>query len=812
MCTVLRRSTVESWNVEPVRAWARQLAESRTDVMDEADTTRNHFQAAASVWQGRAYDAAYDRVAQDHDQVRKLAMEIDELVGVVEAVVNDVEYHRQSLLGRVADAQALGMVIDDVWKVMDYDTAEPGVRQAHQELIDGARWPFEDAVSKAAQRIAEQAVEIRSAGDLLGSSLDVADADTQAARFGRGDGAELADAVRRNDEAAIDRITAQLPQPVLSQFEIDQLARGEEVTTLPASTQDYYRAFFDSAGKDGILGLNEQLQNREKAGDPIAAVQRDNLANSVLAVSNENVKSSNGSPGSYDDLPPDLQTLISGHPTEYVGDTPMSGPELADHYAEVGEFADLLDQSSPGMQPGHQLGVELGRQSEEIIDFLNNSDGKLPPGFDEGTDEDMRESAQQLLGVATRNDDVSYSLLTGNDMPERPDLGPDYKPGKFDADDFRDTIFREEWPDDGKSAAGLLDWIAEDSNKPGEEGDRARQTLTDLPDYFAPMSGPSDLSVSGRPEMQSEDGQTSYEKNVRAFAENPALADSLANVMGSNIDAYISPNVVDSGVRGDQAALSQTDADRLLFLSSQSEGGRLMLEVSRQAYESDMISRALTEGNGDPQRWLDIYGSNLADLNARHTSAITNALTFQDQEKINEHNDAAQETYDNRQKAGDIAKSALLDTLDPGGKGPAGVVAGPVYEVLKEQGYEGVMDKWNPEPDPVSAQYPDASRLDAETNDRMRQSVLTQLFEQGELADHGYDLDGRRVDLIGPDGRLIETETSASRDQALNEVFAQAGLIGFVNDYSRDYSLELRNGIATRPDDLEILLTGKSAQ
>lgn len=808
---MLRRSTVESWNVEPARAWARQLAESRGTVMNEADTTRSHFQSAASVWQGRAYDAAYDRVAQDHDQVRKLAMEVDELVGVVDAAINDVEYHRQSLLGRVADARALGMVIDDVWKVMDYDTAEPEVRQAHQELIDGARWPFEDAVSKAAQRIAEQAVEIRSAGDLLGSSLDVADADTQAARFGRGDGADLADAVRRNDEAAIDRITAQLPQPVLSQFEIDQLARGEEVTTLPASTQDYYRAFFDSAGKDGILGLNEQLQNREKAGDPIAAVQRDNLANSVLAVSNEKVKSSNGSPGSYDDLPPDLQTLISGRPSEYVGDTPMSGPELADHYAEVGEFADLLDQSSPGMQPGHQLGVELGRQSEGILDFLNTADGKLPPGFDEETPDQMRESAQQLLGVGTRNDDASYSLLTGKDMPERPDLGPDYKPGKFDADDFRNAIFREEWPDDGKSAAGLMDWIAEDSNKPGEEGDRARQTLTDLPDYFAPMSGPSDLSVSERSELKTEGDQTSYEKNVRAFAENPALADSLANIMGNNIDGYITPRGKESAVVGDEVALGTTDADRLLFLSSQSEGGRLVLEVSRQAYETDLISRALIEGNGDPQRWLDIYGSNLGDLNARHTSAITNALTFQAQENIDEHNNAAQETYENRQKAGDIVKSAVLDTFDPGGKGPLGAVAGPVYEVLKEQGYEGVMEKWNPEPTPKQVQSPDVTQITADTTERMRQEVVNSLYEQGKLPEHGYDAEGRRVDFIGPDGRPVDLDSKTSQNQALNDVLNQAGLLGFVTDYSRNYSTAAANGILTNPEDLAFLLTGRAA-
>lgn len=807
---MLRRSTVESWDIEPVRAWARRLAESRGTVMNEADSTRHHFQAAASGWQGRAYDAAYDRVAQDHDQVRKLAMEIDELVGVVEAAVDDVEYHRQALLGRVADARALGMVIDDVWKVMDYDTVEPAVRQAHQELIDGARWPFEDAVSKAAQRIAEQAVEIRSAGDLLGSSLDVADADTQAARFGRGDGAELADAVRRNDAAAIDRIAAQLPQPVLSQYEIDQLARGEEVTTLPASTQDYYRAFFDTAGKDGILGLNEQLQNREKAGDPVAAVQRDNLANSVLAVSNEKVKSSNGSPGSYDDLPSDLQTLISGRPSEYVGDTPMSGLELADHYAEVSEFADLLDQSSPGMQPGHQLGVELGRQSEGMLDFLNAADGKLPPGFDEGMSDEMRESAQQLLGVGTRNDDASYSLLTGKDMPEPPDLGPDYKPGKFDAADFRDTVFRAEWPDDGKAAAGLLDWIAEDSNKPGEEGDRARQTLTDLPDYFAPMSGPSDLSVSERSELKTEGDQTSYEKNVRAFAENPALADSLANIMGNNIDGYITPRGEESAVVGDEVALEKTDANRLLFLASQSEGGRLVLEVSRQAYESDMISRALTEGNGDPRRWLDVNASHLADLNARHTSAITNALTFQDQQNIDDHNDAARETYENRQKAGDIVKSAVLDTFDPGGKGPAGVIAGPVYEVLKEQGYEGVMEKWNPEPTPEQIRSPDADQITAETTARMRQEVMNTLYEQGKLPDHGYDLQGRRVDFIGPDGRPVDIDQTTGQQQALNEAFAQAGLLGFVDGYSKDYQSAAKAGIIIDPEDLSFLLTGRT--
>lgn len=203
MCAVHKRSAVEKWNLEAVKTWATQLAAARSSLMVCADTTMTHMRDVQGSWSGAAYTSAYDRVAGDHGQVQKLALEIDELVTAVNTSVDDVSSHRTNLLGKVAEAQGLGMTVDDVWKVMDYDNVEADVRRDHQQLINNALWPFEDSVSKAVQAITAQGTEIRSAGDLLGSSLDVSAADSQAGRFGKDDGAELAEAVRNNDKAKI---------------------------------------------------------------------------------------------------------------------------------------------------------------------------------------------------------------------------------------------------------------------------------------------------------------------------------------------------------------------------------------------------------------------------------------------------------------------------------------------------------------------------------------------------------------------------------------------------------------------------------
>lgn len=811
---MLKRSQVDAWNFAAVRDWIKRTTESRAQLMEQADGTRNHFQSVD--WQGAAYFAAYDRVAEDHDQVRKLAGEIEELEQVATERIDDVEAHLRVVQGRVADAQALGMVVDDAWKVMDYDNVDADTRTAHQDLINAAFWAFEDSVSKAAQRITEQAVEIRSAGDLLGSSLDVADADTQAARFGSDDGKALADAIADGDQAEVDRILAQMPQPILSQYEMDALANGQEVDTLPASTQDYYRSFFQQAGKEGILGLNDHLLAKEKAGDPLAAAQRTNLANSLLAISNEKVSSPNGPKGSYQNLPADLRGMISGRSEDYIGAN-ASPPELADNFNDLTDFGELLDQSHPGIEPGKELGVELGRQAADMADYLNdvdkNMNGNLPPGFAEEDRDRIESGAASLLDVATRNDDVSYSLMTGNDLPDTPAAGPDYKPAAFDPDEFRETIFQREWSDDGAAASNLLDWIAEDAGKPGEEGLRANQVLAQLPDYFAP----TELTDSGL-RIPKADGDTSvFEQYAQSFNENPKLADSLAHVMGSNIPSYESSLHEESAVlpdpdspSGQRAVLEVTDADRLLFLASQSEGGRLLLETSRQEYEGDLIARALADESGDPRRILETQGNNLAQLDGRITNAVTNALTYQQEQELGEQNTAQQEAFENRQRAADIVKSLTLDNIEIPGKGGVGMIGNSLFEVVKEQGYEAAVNKWNPEPEKETLPYPSTPVIEAQAENAIRQQIITEMFQLGQLPEYGYDGSGNLIPFIGADGQPLPATSFATSEEALNNLFLDRGLIDFVGDYKLSHSNAVESGMSQEEDDLTRFLRGKA--
>ncbi|MEU4311999.1 hypothetical protein [Nocardia sp. NPDC024068] len=806
---MLKRSTVAAWNFDTVRAWVGTLVDSRTQLMTEADNTLKHFSDLGTTWTGLAYDAAYDRVAQDHDQVRKLSLEIDELVTVANQEIGSVESHLRVVQGKVADAQALGMTIDDAWKVMDYENVDAETRKAHQDLINSAFWAFENAVSQAAKNISEQAVEIRSAGDLLGSGLDVADADTQAARFGKDDGTALAEAVKAGDQQAIDQILAQMPQPVLTQFELDALARGEEISTMPAGTQDYYKAFFNEAGKDGILGLNEHLLNKERAGDLTAASQRDGLANALLATTNEKVGTNTGSKGAYQNLPPDVQQLLAMRP----GENNMDGPlEVGEHYREVSALGELLGQSSPGMEPGHQMGVEMGRQSQDMAAYLDNvkanMGGTMPPGFMDGDKEAMENGAQSLLGVATRNEDTSYSLLTGNDMPPATDPGNGEKPQPFDPEEFRKEVFGHEWNDDGDAASNLLGWIAEDTHKEGPEGDRARETLVELPNYFAPEGNPSDDSESGRNPLK--DGV--YEKYVEAMNTNPKIADTLAQVMGTNIDSHIDPGVLETGINDFGApVMTVEDSNRLLFLASQSEGGRLILEVGRQDYETQMLTRALNENPGNPKEWLGINAPELASLDGRYTSAITNALTYQDQQAVDENNAAKQEAWQNRQNAAEIVKSLTLDNLEIPGKSPVGVVANEVVGVIKDEGFDAAMAKWNPEPSEESVVFPEKAQLGAVTQNRVEQQLFQILHEQGRLPEYGLDSKGNQVPFIGSDGQPVDTsELTGPSRVAVNQMFTDLGLQEFVQDYSRDYSGELESGLAVEPGDVEQYITGKA--
>ncbi|MEU5405052.1 hypothetical protein [Nocardia asteroides] len=807
---------VRNWKLGELTAWNTKLSESRATLMAEFDATRRHFENVRDSWQGLAYNAAYDRVGQDHTQGQKLAYEIDELIDVLTTGISSVSGFRDTLLAKLNDAAAVPLEVDASWKVLEKDGVDAEVVRTHQDAITAAYNPFRDAVENLAKAIGDQALEIRSGGDLLGSSLDVGEADNQAARFGKQDGKALADAARTGDTAALDEIASNMPEHVLSAEELRRLANGEEVSTVPAAVQDYYKALYQEAGKDGVLALNQRLLEREQAGDPVAAMKRDNLANSLMVVSNEKIGSGNQR-GSYADLPTGVRELISGR-YEDRDNLAIDGQlPVKDQMMQQAALAELFTQANPGYEPGQTMGIELGRQSASLAAFVAQSEEEwngYPPGFNEGELDQVENASRQFLESSTRSNEASYALLTGKDFNTGQEIPGDlsfgatddsFNPKDYDPEKFTSTIFQHEWEDDGQTAAGLYDWIADGTDKPGQEGLLAKQALVALPEVFAPTEKDE---ATGHPKLKTDGDSTVYEKNLTAFTTNPKLADGLSNVLATNIETYANPmNVTkihdDPLTPGDQAnvTIGKLDADRLLLLGSQSDAGRFSLEFARQTYEADMLDRAITEGGGNPQEWLKINAPDLGSLDGRITNASMNALTLQAEKDADEKFDAKQETYEMRQQVGDIVKSLTLDNLELPGNTPVSVIGNQVLEVAKEEGYNAAMEKFNPEPEKEYATYPDAASSTAEANRQVLQQIMTTMYDNGRLPAEFIGADGKPMD-VAP---FIGTEPGAK----FNAFLASENLLDFSTKYANDHSFEAVTGLAQRPGDLTYYITGK---
>ncbi|MEV6215264.1 hypothetical protein [Nocardia sp. NPDC051833] len=810
---------VRRWNLGELTTWTGKLAESRAKLMTEFDSTKKHFENLGQSWQGLAYNAAYDRVGQDHTQGQKLAYEIDELVDVLNSGISSVSGFRDTLLVKLNDATAVPLEVDASWKVLEKEGVDAEVVRTHQDAITGAYNPFRDAVEALAKAIGDQALEIRSGGDLLGSSLDVADADNQAARFGKQDGKALADAARTGDTAAIDEIASNMPEHVLSAEELRRLANGEEVSTVPAAVQDYYKALYQEAGKDGVLALNQRLLEREQAGDPVAAIKRDNLANSLMVVSNEKIGSGNQR-GSYADLPTGMRELISGR-YEDRDNLAIDGQlPVKDQMMQQAALAELLTQANPGYEPGQTMGIELGRQSASLAAFVADSEDDwngYPPGFKEGELDQVENASRQFLESSTRSNEASYALLTGKDFNTGQEIPGDlsfgatdqsFNPKDYDPDKFTSTIFQHEWEDDGQTAAGLYDWIADGTEKPGQEGLLAKQALSELPDVFAP----TETDDTGNSKLKSGDGGTVFEQNANAFNTNPKLADGLSHVLATNMETFVSPDAAKTAIYddpltpGEQAnvTFSKLDADRLLFLGSQSEGGRFSLEFARQTYEADMLNGAVTEGGGDPQRWLSINAPDLGSLDARITNASLNALTYQTEKTDADTYQAKLETYETRQQVGDIVKSLTLDNIELPGTTPISVIGNQVLEVAKDEGYNAAMEKFNPEPEREYSAYPEASESSAQAKEKIIQQLFTTLHSNGQLP----------AEYIGSDGQSIDVApliaTPAQRN--LNSFLDERNLLAFTESYSNEHSFHTVTGLVQKPGDMTYYVTGKPAE
>ncbi|PPJ28822.1 hypothetical protein C5E45_17780 [Nocardia nova] len=482
------RPDVEKWNTGKLSEWATQIDTAIGTY--ETQLGRMLTQFTGTNWVGGARDAAYDRFSEENTEGRKLSQEIRDATAALRGADGRLADERRILLGKVADAEAdtespLALIVNDRWAVQTKQAILSGSQiqddlrktkeriDHHQGLINTAYYSLAGAISEVATAITNAAEKIRGRGDLLGQGIDASVTPSDTAKFGHDDGKAVHDAVRPDgtvDKAKLEEIAGHLPEGVLTEQDLEDLANGKDVATLPASTQAYYREFYQGAGKDGILAMNDYLKGQEDSGNPVAAARRDALANGLMVVSNERIGTGRNpdgslqSPGSYKQLPDDLRKLVStrvGGPDANATTYPTCPPdsELAGQHRfldETKRFGDLIKQTNPGFEPGTEFSRELTRQAAALgTPGMTNDTVNMPGKPIERSS--MEGVMRDYLEVSSRNHEATTQLLTGQTEPGSVPLDQGYDPKKV-----IQPLLQYDWDDsNGKQPPQLFNWIGE---------------------------------------------------------------------------------------------------------------------------------------------------------------------------------------------------------------------------------------------------------------------------------------------------------------------------------------------------------------
>ncbi|MBY8855423.1 hypothetical protein K7711_02935 [Nocardia sp. CA2R105] len=784
--TSLLRSNVEKWQPSTLTGLAAALVKDNDETFEvNIDQPKKYFAGLGTSWQGAAYNAAYDRVGEDHDQARKVWTYVDDLATAIKQAASDIDSHRTVLLNKVNDAVSHGLTVADNWVIPDKDGVPAATINDLQDAINQAFYPFRDAVSTAATKISEAAELVRAAGDLFGSDLDVTDAPSAGKRLGAEDGDEAAAAAKNHDTAKLTEVASHLPTNVLTPQQLQDLADGKDVSTLPADVQDYYKEFLQHSGKDGLLALQDQLQQDATAtadhpASTAAVTQQKALADGLMAVTNEHLGTGTGpdgkltSPGSYTNLPSDIRAVISGREEEYNNTGTANADAARQRMLDRSRLANLLSKSDSNMTGGTTFSMETSRQAASMAHYIDsaNANGAMPPGFQDQDKNTIQNAANQMLNVGLRNHDADYQLMTGLDAHTGQKIpadlsfganGNQYTPtGNYDPHKFTQAVFGHDWGDQGKEASGLYGWTADHVHDQGSEGDLARKTIAALPETLAPKNGEALVTA--------DDGKTIFQHTTDDFNKNPELANALARVSASDINAFAnvpnSPNALNAAV-----PLELKDSERLLFLSSQTQDGRHTLDMARQVYENSALAQITS--NSDPGLDKNAIVRNLAGLDAHVDAAQRNALIYQEHNDVAQHNSQAQQAHDDNQKIADTVKTVVDKVPLPGGK-----VTDTVKSLVEDPAYKGLMNTINPDPTLQKVQYLDPEKMS---------QVGTQDFINRMIA---YNNNSDTPLSVGLQGQVINT---------YGDVYGQT--VGF-NQVKNNSDLEqLATGGAQAPSD-----------
>lgn len=775
-------SQVKQWKPETLVDQADEWT-AAAEALNEHATTADYKQdESLDFWNGTSGFAARVHMTGIVQNGRSVAEVITEAADAVRTGAESIRHCRSQLVWAVADAEQGRFIVNDDGSVA-VDSAALTLPLLHANLTDRrpaymqAAAAFENLASQYTTRIQSLLNQLdehdRSLANAVGDVFErlaivpgvnraVLDGPLTGlnGEDGQSDGVLIRDGNATDGD--LDRIGDILSSDMLTPDALDALARGEKIDSLPQGTYDYLNNLYNTAGRDGILDLADDLRDREAAGDPNAASRLDGLANGLLVLSNENIGTGE-STGGYERVPPAIRDLVTWSHDYVPGGSNYY--ESRTNYLDMQRFGEFISESNPGYQAGTEFSLDLHQAAANYVDLLDS--GQIDGLVGDDKRDPFSTTASQLFDIGVRNEDASYALLTGT-SPGGGELG-------FHRDSVLMPLMTHEWPDDGANVGRLVDWIPgdsiiTDSDDPGqvERATRAGEAAYSLVELMSTTESgyqhPRNIDLSNNfsrfIDIPGPDGN-----GTQSIGEvNPKLTQSLSGALSPHIlDMVDAPNYAKRGMDtagfGDAGPL---EAARVATILNTDEDAGVI-------FNGSAVAQAQHLGN----MFADIQSSgesavNLGTTQGRLLSLAETGITGATLELNIDGADLADEQMRRRSAslgvgyaaaAGGASYIPYIGNAAAGGINSMGVVA------LSDLAAEG--NGFSPEmPNLHIPGVSDGGAMHLatdSTNNYQMHSTLSHLIDQGKV-----DLTQIPERYI-IDGRLVDYQTAANIDANLQE-------------------------------------------
>lgn len=301
-------------------------------------------------------------------------------------------------------------------------------------------------------------------------------------------------------------------------------------------------------GDQGFLGFVDQVNSSEHISDSLREDINRHLANSILVLSDEGIG------GGVGRLPQDVRDVLDvpefPDVNELNHDSELDGFREAhrDWGRPFTTLSTFLDSSGPGVQGGTEFSTALMGTVAATLEI---------PYFSPGEPGD--EHFQNIIEVASRNDEANHIVLTGEDFEGNPYEHYESH-GDLSPENFLETFYTHNWEDDGAAVSGITDWITEYQQSGDEaKSDIGDRVFLDFVDLVTSEDMQNKLSRTGHsmedPVLKDDKGDPIVWEDISFGHLNPEIGYSFADIFLANLDAMgsdygIDSNALDSGGEG----------------------------------------------------------------------------------------------------------------------------------------------------------------------------------------------------------------------------------------------------------------------